>query len=123
MSRSGFCDDFRGKIMPTTRRDFLQTTTLLAAALPLTRLKVSGAEAASAAVSTRPARAPGRGLLFDEADLARIRANTKDPRFAAYWQKELAADVEADAEFLEKKLRLNNHVIDLLRAQRILERA
>lgn len=109
--------------MPTSRRDFLQTTTLLAAALPLTRLKVSGAAAESAAVPAQPARAPGRGLLFDEADLARIRANTKDPRFTAYWQKELAADIGADTEFLEKKLRLNNHVIDLLRAQRILERA
>jgi hypothetical protein len=109
--------------MPTSRREFLQTTTLLAAALPLTRLKVSGAAAGAAAVSSGPARPPGRGLLFDESDLARIRANTKDPRFAEYWQKELATDVAADTEFLEKKLRLNNHVVDLLRAQRILERA
>ncbi len=106
--------------MQTSRRDFLHTSALLAAALPLTRLKVSGTEAVAAAMTS-----PGtkRGLLFDAADVARIRANTEDPRFAELWQSMLKADVKDDTEFLEKKLRLNNHVVDLLRAQRILERA
>ena len=107
--------------MPTTRRRFLQSTTLLAAALPLVRLKVSGATAVAGAMPA--ARPAGRGLLFDAADLPRIRANTRDPRFAEYWRTQRAADVAGDTEFLEKKLRLNNHVVDLLRAQRILERA
>ncbi len=64
-----------------------------------------------------------RGLLFDESDLPRIRANTTDPRFAAFWQEQLATDVGADTTFLTKELRLTNHVVHLLRAQRILERA
>ena len=42
-----------------------------------------------------------RGLLFDAADLPRIRANTKDPRFAEYWQSLLAADLAADIHFLK----------------------
>lgn len=64
-----------------------------------------------------------RGLLFDESDLPRIRANTADPRFAAFWREQLAADVAADTKFLREELRLTNHVVHLLRAQRILERA
>jgi hypothetical protein len=63
-----------------------------------------------------------RPLFFDEADLPRIRANTTDPRFAEYWRQELAADMAADTKFLTTELRLTNHVIHLLRAQRILER-
>ncbi len=64
-----------------------------------------------------------RGLFFDEADLPRIRANTTDPRFVDFWQTQLKADVAADTEFLTKELRLTNHVVHLLKAQRILERA
>ncbi|MCF7689817.1 MAG: heparinase II/III-family protein [Cephaloticoccus sp.] len=67
-----------------------------------------------------PAR---RGLFFDAADLVRIRANTTDPRFAEFWQEQLAADVASDTRFLTHELRLTNHVVHLLRAQRILERA
>lgn len=64
-----------------------------------------------------------RGLLFDETDVARIRANTADPRFAEFWQEQLAADVVADTKFLTDELSLTNHVVHLLRAQRILERS
>ncbi|MFM1851430.1 MAG: hypothetical protein RIS54_1114 [Verrucomicrobiota bacterium] len=64
-----------------------------------------------------------RPLFFDAGDLARIRANTTDPRFAAFWQTQLDADVAADTKFLTEELRLTNHVVHLLRAQRILERA
>ena len=46
------------------------------------------------------ARGKRRGLLFDASDLPRIRANTKDPRFAEYWQTLLAADIAADTHFL-----------------------
>ena len=76
--------------------------------------------------SARPAKpsAPKkrRGLLFDPADLPRIRANTKDPRFAEYWATLLATDLAADAHFLTTELSLTNHVAHLLRAQRILDR-
>jgi len=64
-----------------------------------------------------------RPLFFDASDLPRIRANTTDPRFAEFWRQELAADMAADTKFLTTELRLTNHVIHLLRAQRILERA
>jgi hypothetical protein len=63
-----------------------------------------------------------RPLLFDASDLPRIRANTADPRFAAFWRNELAADMAADTAFLTTELRLTNHFIHLQRAQRILER-
>jgi len=76
--------------------------------------------------SSRPAKrvAPKkrRGLLFDPSDLPRIRANTKDPRFAEYWQTLLATDMAADTAFLTTELSLTNHVAHLLRAQRILDR-
>jgi hypothetical protein len=64
-----------------------------------------------------------RGLFFDETDLARIRANTTDPRFAEFWQSQLTADIAADTKFLTEELSLTNHTVHLLRAQRILERA
>ena len=64
-----------------------------------------------------------RGLLFDAADLPRIRANTKDPRFAEYWQSLLAADLAVDTDFLTNKLSLTNHTLHLLQAQRILDRS
>ncbi len=64
-----------------------------------------------------------RGLFFDETDLVRIRTNTTDPRFAEFWQTQLSADLETDTHFLAHELSLTNHVVHLLRAQRILERA
>ena len=83
--------------MNTTRRTFLQTTSLLAATLPLTNLRLAGAESSA---PTAPA-GRGRGLFFDESDLPRIRANTTDPRFAAYWQSLVTADLVDDTDFLE----------------------
>ena len=70
-----------------------------------------------------PARGKKRGLLFDAADLPRIRANTKDPRFAEYWSSLLAADLAADTNFLKNELSLTNHTLHLLRAQKILDRS
>ena len=76
--------------------------------------------------SSRPAKpsAPKRkrGLLFDPADLPRIRANTKDPRFAELWATMLAADMADDTRFLTTELSLTNHVAHLLRLQKILDR-
>jgi hypothetical protein len=105
--------------MKQTRRAFLQTSTLLAAALPLARLRLD------AAAATPPGVAPvrHRGLLFDDADLPRIRANTQDPRFAALWQTMLAADRAADTDFLAHKVRFTSHGVDLIRCQKILERS
>ena len=105
--------------MKTTRRSFLQTTSLLAASLPLVNLRLAGAEAA-------PAAAPAggrRGLFFDASDLPRIRANISDPRFADYWQSLVTADLADDTDFLEHKVRFNNHVADMMRVRQILERS
>jgi hypothetical protein len=105
-----------------TRRTFLKSSAALAAALPFARLDLRGVETPAAALPPLPAGGR-RGLLFDEADLPRIRANTQHPRFAAYWQSLLAADVAAATTFLTKELRTTNQVTHLLRAQQILDRA
>ncbi|MEX2089393.1 MAG: heparinase II/III family protein, partial [Bacteroidota bacterium] len=63
------------------------------------------------------------GLLFDRSELARIRETTKHPRFSPYWNSLVGANLEADMRFLEKELRLNNHVADMIKARVILERS
>jgi hypothetical protein len=110
---------FKTRPMKTTRRTFLQTTSLFAAALPLANPRLSAAESALAPAAPAGRR---RGLLFDESDLPRIRANTTDPRFAAYWQSLVTADLADDTDFLAHKVRYNNHVQDMMRVRQILER-
>lgn len=105
--------------MPS-RRTFLKTSAALAASLPFARLDLRAKDAGGAVPFVASAK---KGLLFDESDLPRIRANTKHPRFAAYWQSLLDADVAAATTFLRTELRLTNHVTHLLRAQQILDRA
>ena len=63
------------------------------------------------------------GLLFDRSELERIRETTKHPRFSPYWNSLVGADLAADMRFLEKELRLNNHVADMIKARVILERS
>ncbi len=105
-----------------TRRTFLKSSAVLAAGLPFARLDLRGAEPAAPAVN--PVSSGGhRGLLFDDADLPRIRANARHPRFATLWQSLRDADVAVDRDFLANKVRLTNHVVDLLRVQKIMERA
>jgi len=103
-----------------TRRTFLKSSAALAAGLPFARLDLSGAEATPTAPFRPSAHA---GLLFDDADLPRIRANARDPRFATLWQSMHDADLAADRNFLAHGVSLTNHVTHLLRVQRILERA
>jgi hypothetical protein len=106
-----------------SRRTFLKTSAALAASLPFAGLDLRGGEPAAApALPPLPAGAR-RGLLFDEADLPRIRANTQHPRFAAYWKSLLDVDVATSTAFLRTELRTTNHVTHLLRAQQILDRA
>ncbi|MDB6095079.1 MAG: hypothetical protein JWM32_2641 [Verrucomicrobia bacterium] len=109
--------------MKQSRRDFLHTTSLLAATLPLANLRLGAAETPAMPLKTPASPALHKGLLFDESDLPRIRANTTDPRFAELWKSMLAADLAADTDFLEHKVRLTNHVVDLLHIQKILERS
>jgi len=103
---------------PTTRRTFLKSSAALAATLPFARFAHGAAEAATPAAS-----GASRGLLFDEADLPRIRANTKHPRFVKLWQEMTGADLAADTDFLEHKVRFNNHVADMMRCRQIVERS
>jgi hypothetical protein len=105
--------------MNPTRRTFLKSSAFLAASLPLARFPLSAAEPAPAAA------APGasRGLLFDEADLPRIRANTQHPRFASLWAEMTGANLADDTDFLQNKVRFNNHVADMMRCRQIVERS
>ncbi|MBP7141121.1 MAG: heparinase II/III family protein [Opitutaceae bacterium] len=100
-----------------SRRTFLKNSAVLAASLPLTHISLSAARPAPAPTGTR------RGLLFDESDLPRIRANTRHPRFAKLWAEMTSADLAADTEFLKNQVRFNNHVSDMLRCRQIAERS
>jgi hypothetical protein len=106
--------------MKHTRRAFLQTASLAAVSLP-----IAGSLRAQpgAAPQPQPARGGRRGLLFDEADLPRIRANAANPRFAACWKAMAGADLADDTDFLEHHVHFNNHTVDMLRVRTILERA
>jgi hypothetical protein len=64
----------------------------------------------------------GHGLLFDPADLPRLRDTVRHPRFAPYWRSLVDADLDADRRFLTTELKLNNHVKHMLQARQILER-
>ncbi|MFO7726406.1 MAG: heparinase II/III family protein [Oceanipulchritudo sp.] len=43
-------------------------------------------------------------LLFSESDLPRMRANTENPIFKAYWEEELEKDIEEDGNFRREAL-------------------
>ena len=103
---------------PSTRRTFLKSSAALAATLPFARLALGAAQTGAPA-------APGaaKGLLFDAADLPRIRANTKHPRFVKLWAEMTGADLAADTDFLQHKVRFNNHVMDMARCRQIVERS
>lgn len=108
--------------MKQTRRSFLQAASLLAAALPLSSVKLSAGE--KTAARPRLPRADGRGLLFDPEDVPRLRAVSRRPEFArsTFMQAIAHADFADDTKFLRDELRLNDHANDLLRAREILER-
>ncbi|MFH0991695.1 MAG: heparinase II/III family protein [bacterium] len=103
--------------MNQTRRGFLQTTSLAAAALAIPSLQAH--ELAGAAQQNVR---KGQGLFFNPEDVRRILAATKLSRFAPYWKTLTEANLESDKQFLRNELRFNNHVVDLLRARQILER-
>lgn len=102
-----------------TRRSFLKASAALAAALPLARL--SAAPGAAPAQSATPGA--DKGLLFDAADLPRIQANTRHPRFSKLWEQMNSADLAADTDFIQHKVRFNNHVADMMRVREVLERS
>jgi hypothetical protein len=100
----------------SSRRTFLKSSAVLAASLPFAHLSLR-----AAAPNSAP-NAQG-GLLFDAADLPRIRANTQHPRFAKLWREMTEADLAADTQFLLHAVRYNNHVADMMRVRQIVERS
>lgn len=103
--------------MNTSRRTFLKTSATLAATLPFARL---------ASAATTPASSPGiadprRGLLFDPSELPRIRANLDLPRLAEVRATLVNVDFAAETRFLRNELRLNNHVVDFIRAWKLVQ--
>jgi hypothetical protein len=102
----------------TTRRSFLKSSAALAASLPFAHLDLR-----VAAATTPTAAGARKGLLFDAADLPRIRANTKHPRFAKHWAEMTGANLADDTDFLQHKVRFNNHVADMARCRLIVERS
>ncbi len=101
--------------MNSTRREFLQRTGLTTAGLLLApRFQEAAAQVAA------PSAVPG--LLWDAADLPRIKETLKLPRFQPFWKTLVEADKAADRTFLTNELKLNNHVAHFLRARQILER-
>ena len=103
--------------MRSSRRRFLNTAALTAAGVVLSPWK-----AIAGYIPTPAQGATQHGLLFDKADILRIRETLKLPRFAAFWSSVVGADLETDKKFLRTEVRLNNHAVDFLKVRQILER-
>lgn len=103
----------------STRRTFLKSSAALAAALPFARLPLSASEkAAGAAPSATSAK---EGLLFDAADLPRIRANLDLPRCAEIRAQLLDVDFVAETKFVREQARDSNHVADFMRLWKLVQ--
>ena len=99
--------------MNSTRRTFLKSSLTLAATVPLIRFATDAAEP--------PAPSHPRGLLFDAADLPRIRANLDLPRCAEIRNQLLKIDFAAETKFVRDEARLNNHVADFMRLWKLVQ--
>jgi hypothetical protein len=103
--------------MQSSRRRFLNTAALTAAGVALSPWK-----AIAGYVPTPVQGGTSKGMLFDKADIPRIRETFKLPRFAPYWKSLVDADLEADKTYLRTGAKLNNHAVDFLKVRQILER-
>jgi hypothetical protein len=103
--------------MPLPRRQFLRTGLGIGALLAF-----RGAGRAAEAFAPTSVPAP-RGLLFDDADLPRLRANVQRPEFREFWAFMTKVDFAAEEKFLNQELRFANHVVHLARAQVIMMRS
>jgi hypothetical protein len=99
-------------MMKISRRKFL-TYTAYAISIPILNM---------IKISSQLSSKGSRGLLFDKDEIERLRETVKHPRFSAYWDSLLNADLRSDRRFLLRELNLKNHVRHLLKARRILER-
>jgi hypothetical protein len=101
------------------RRTFLKSSAVLAATLPFARLPLGAAEKSAGAASS--GSAPKQGLLFDAADLPRIRANLDLPRCAEIRAQLLDVDFAAETKFVREEARDNNHVADFMRLWKLVQ--
>src|SRR4051812_11310351 len=107
--------------MNHTRRTFLKSSAGLISLLPvLARTPLS---AATNGAGSPPPKGATPGLLFDAADIPRIKANLQSPPFAGVWKEMSEVDLAAETKFLEHELRFTNHVFHLSRARITMERA
>ncbi|MDB4385378.1 hypothetical protein N9Z12_04945, partial [Opitutaceae bacterium] len=91
--------------MPLHRRDFLRSTATLAAALPFANLR-----AATRGSDSKPDTQNATGLLFDPADLPRIRRNLEHPRLATVRAKLRNVDHAERLQFIRHESDLRNRV-------------
>ncbi len=103
--------------MPIPRRQFLKNSLGLGALLAL-----RGTGRAAELIAPASVTAP-RGLLFDTADLPRLRANVQRPEFREFWTFMTQVDFAAEEKFLNHELHFANHVVDMSRAQVIMQRS
>lgn len=100
-----------------TRREFLRdagmAASLLAAAPAMVRAGSKGGPI--------KAHVP-LGLLFSADDVSVLQRKVESPLFRSYWQGLLEMDIASDRRFLEKEIDLHNHLRDIDRACKILER-
>ncbi len=97
--------------MNHSRRQFLRTGFSLGALLAL---RGTGR---AADPGSPPTPAAPRGLLFDPADLPRLRANVQRPEFREFWAYMTGLDFAAEERFLNREISLRNHITDMSRAQ------
>ena len=107
--------------MPIPRRDFIRSSFGLGALFALRNL--AGAATTAPGTSPAPAAAAQPGLLFDAADLPRIRATVHRPEFAEFWDFMTKVDFAAEEKFLLHELSLNNRIAHMSRAQGIMMRS
>lgn len=103
--------------MPHPRRQFVRTGLGLGALLAL------GGAGRAASVLAPAGKAGARGLLFDAADLPRLRATVQLPEFREFWAAQTTVDFAAEEKFLNQELRFANHITDMSRAQVIMLRS
>jgi hypothetical protein len=104
--------------MKSDRREFMNRSALVGAALilpPWTAL--------NALPQVDPENNALRGLLISKDDLPRIRKTITLPRFAAFWDSLLNADLADDRRFLTDEINYLNHVHHLRRTWAMLERS
>lgn len=104
--------------MHLPRRDFLRSTATLAAALPFTHLR-----AATSGSGSLPHGENDPGLLFDPADLPRIRRNLEHPRLAMIREKLRNVDYTERLHFIRHESDLRNRVRHMREIREALENA